>query len=108
MKGREAGRVRRLRTLRNHPVLAGPPPRPPAPARWNRDEYRHAPKPRSPNRPSAYQAGDELKKGNARLSNENFTSRASAEIVQEHRDRQAQEKARVEELGRMIENLGGG
>ena len=41
------------------------------------------------------------------IANENFTSRASAEIVQEHRDRQAQRKARVEELGRMIENLGG-
>ena len=51
-------------------------------------------------------AEDELKKVNAKLANENFVSRAKPEIVQENRDRQAQWKARVEELGRMIENLG--
>ena len=52
-------------------------------------------------------AEDELKKVNAKLSNENFVSRASPEIVTEHRDRQSQWKARVEELGRMIDNLAG-
>ena len=52
-------------------------------------------------------ARDELKKVNAKLSNENFVSRAKPEVVQENRDRQASWKARVEELGRMIENLGG-
>ncbi|MCB1229879.1 MAG: valine--tRNA ligase [Verrucomicrobiae bacterium] len=51
-------------------------------------------------------AQDELKKVNAKLSNENFVSRAKPEVVQENRDRQAQWKARVEELGRMIGNLG--
>ncbi|MCB1090958.1 MAG: class I tRNA ligase family protein, partial [Verrucomicrobiae bacterium] len=52
-------------------------------------------------------AEDELRKVNAKLSNENFVSRAAPEIVAEHRERQGQWKARVEELGRMIENLGG-
>ncbi|MBL9151359.1 MAG: valine--tRNA ligase [Verrucomicrobiales bacterium] len=52
-------------------------------------------------------AEDELKKVNAKLSNENFVSRASPEIVTEHRERQSQWKSRVEELGRMIENLAG-
>ena len=48
----------------------------------------------------------ELAKVNAKLNNESFVSRAPDEVVQENRDRQAQWKSRVEELGRMIESLG--
>ncbi|MDC0312196.1 valine--tRNA ligase [bacterium] len=48
----------------------------------------------------------ELKKVNGKLSNENFVSRAKPEIVQENKDRQAEWKAKVEELKQMIANLG--
>ncbi len=41
-----------------------------------------------------------------KLSNENFVSRAPEAVVQENKDRQAEWKAKVEELQRMIENLG--
>ena len=51
-------------------------------------------------------AEDELKKVNAKLSNENFTSRAPEAVVQEMQDRQQQWQRRADELGRMIENLG--
>ena len=51
-------------------------------------------------------AEDELKKVNAKLSNENFTSRAPEAVVQEMQDRQKQWQERADELGRMIENLG--
>ena len=51
-------------------------------------------------------AEDELKKVNAKLSNENFTSRAPEAVVQEMRDRQQDWQERADELGRMIENLG--
>ncbi|MCL4103738.1 UNVERIFIED_CONTAM: hypothetical protein GTU68_059817 [Idotea baltica] len=48
----------------------------------------------------------EYKKVNAKLSNENFVSRAPEEVVQENKDRQAEWKAKVEELNQMIANLG--
>ncbi len=48
----------------------------------------------------------ELKKVNAKLANENFVSRAKPEVVQENRDRQAKWKARLDELERMIANIG--
>ncbi len=48
----------------------------------------------------------ELKKVNAKLTNENFVSRAPEAVVQENKDRQAEWKAKVKELKRMIENLG--
>ncbi|MBP83948.1 MAG: valine--tRNA ligase [Verrucomicrobiales bacterium] len=51
-------------------------------------------------------AEDELKKVNAKLSNENFTSRAPDAVVHEMRDRQEQWQGRADELGRMIEDLG--
>lgn len=50
-------------------------------------------------------AEDELKKVKAKLSNENFTSRAPEAVVQEMRDRQDQWQERAAELGRMIEDL---
>jgi valyl-tRNA synthetase len=53
-------------------------------------------------------ASAELKKVNAKLSNENFVTRAKPEVVEENRDRQAHWKCRVEELKRMIENLSAG
>ena len=51
-------------------------------------------------------AEEELKKVNGKLSNENFVSRAPEEVVEENRERQRQGKERVEELEKMIENLG--
>ncbi|MEM7698832.1 MAG: valine--tRNA ligase [Verrucomicrobiota bacterium] len=48
----------------------------------------------------------ELKKVNSMLANENFISRAPEEVVAENRERQSHWKARVQELGRMIANLG--
>jgi valyl-tRNA synthetase len=52
-------------------------------------------------------AAGELKKVNAKLANENFISRAPDEVVEENRQRQADWKARVEELETMLANLGG-
>ncbi|HRQ88734.1 MAG TPA: valine--tRNA ligase, partial [Bacteroidia bacterium] len=51
-------------------------------------------------------AQDELKKVNAKLSNENFVTRAPDEVIKEMKERQKHWQQRVEELGRMIENLG--
>ena len=51
-------------------------------------------------------AEDELKKVNAKLTNENFVTRAPESVVTEMRERQEQWQERVDELGRMIENLG--
>jgi valyl-tRNA synthetase len=51
-------------------------------------------------------AEDELKKVNAKLSNENFVSRAPDEVVAEMKDRRKQWQSRCEELKRMMENLG--
>ena len=52
-------------------------------------------------------AAGELKKVNAKLANENFISRAPEEVVEENRQRQADWKARVDELEVMLANLGG-
>ncbi len=52
-------------------------------------------------------AQSELTKVAKKLQNENFVTRAPDEIIAEHRDRQKSWKSRVEELGRMIENLAG-
>jgi len=51
-------------------------------------------------------ASDELKKINGKLANENFVSRAPEEVVAEARDRRKHWQERVQELERMIENLG--
>ena len=51
-------------------------------------------------------ADTELKKVNAKLSNENFVTRAPAEVVNEMKERKTHWNERVEELNRMIENLG--
>ncbi|MDF1824710.1 MAG: valine--tRNA ligase [Verrucomicrobiales bacterium] len=51
-------------------------------------------------------AEDELKKVNAKLTNENFVTRAPENVVSEMKERQKQWQDRVDELGRMIENLG--
>jgi valyl-tRNA synthetase len=51
-------------------------------------------------------AEDELKKVNAKLTNENFVTRAPESVVTEMRERQEHWQERVDELGRMIENLG--
>lgn len=51
-------------------------------------------------------AEDELKKVNAKLTNENFVTRAPDNVVSEMKERQKQWQERVDELGRMIENLG--
>jgi len=51
-------------------------------------------------------ADDELKKVNAKLSNENFVSRAPDEVVAEMKERRKQWQVRCEELKRMMENLG--
>lgn len=52
-------------------------------------------------------AEDELKKVNAKLSNENFVTRAPDEVVAEMKERKIQWKEKVEELAKMLENLGG-
>lgn len=51
-------------------------------------------------------AEDELKKVNAKLSNENFVSRAPEEVVNEMKERKKHWQDRGEELARMVENLG--
>ena len=51
-------------------------------------------------------AEGELKKVEAKLSNENFTSRAPEHVIEEMRERKEHWSGRVEELGRMIEDLG--
>jgi valyl-tRNA synthetase len=50
---------------------------------------------------------DELKKVNAKLTNENFVTRAPDEVVAEMKERQGHWQARAEELERMIANLEG-
>ncbi len=52
-------------------------------------------------------AEDELKKVNAKLSNENFVTRAPDTVVAEMKERKAQWKEKVIELAKMLENLGG-
>jgi valyl-tRNA synthetase len=52
-------------------------------------------------------AADELKKVNAKLSNENFVTRAPEEVIGEMKERQKHWQIRVEELEKMIGNLGG-
>jgi valyl-tRNA synthetase len=49
---------------------------------------------------------DELKKVNAKLSNENFVTRAPDEVIKEMKERQKHWQQRVDELTRMIANLG--
>ncbi len=49
---------------------------------------------------------DELKKVNAKLSNENFVTRAPDEVITEMKDRQKHWQQRVDELTRMMANLG--
>jgi len=44
---------------------------------------------------------------NAKLSNENFVTRAPDTVVAEMKERKAQWKEKVEELAKMLENLGG-
>ncbi|MDF1859907.1 MAG: valine--tRNA ligase [Verrucomicrobiales bacterium] len=51
-------------------------------------------------------AEDEIKKVNSKLTNENFVTRAPVEVVSEMKERQKHWQERVDELGRMIENLG--
>jgi len=51
-------------------------------------------------------AQDELKKVNAKLSNENFVTRAPEEVIGEMKERQKHWQARVEELEKMMGNLG--
>jgi valyl-tRNA synthetase len=51
-------------------------------------------------------AEDEIKKVNSKLTNENFVTRAPEEVVGEMKERQKHWQERVDELGRMIENLG--
>ena len=50
-------------------------------------------------------AKDEVKKVNAKLSNENFVTRAPDEVINEMKERQKHWQQRVDELGRMIANL---
>jgi valyl-tRNA synthetase len=52
-------------------------------------------------------AVDELKKVNAKLSNENFVTRAPEDVIGEMKERQKHWQIRVDELGKMIGNLGG-
>jgi len=52
-------------------------------------------------------AKGELKKINGQLTNQNFVSRAPEEVVAEAKGRQKHWQERVDELGRMIENLRG-
>ena len=49
---------------------------------------------------------DELKKVNAKLSNENFVTRAPDEVINEMKERQKHWQLRVDELTKMIGNLG--
>jgi valyl-tRNA synthetase len=51
-------------------------------------------------------AQDELKKVNAKLSNENFVTRAPEEVIGEMKERQKHWHARVDELEKMMGNLG--
>ncbi|MDF1752669.1 MAG: valine--tRNA ligase [Verrucomicrobiales bacterium] len=51
-------------------------------------------------------SGDELKKVESKLGNENFTSRAPEHVIQEMEERKEHWGSRVEELKQMIENLG--
>lgn len=51
-------------------------------------------------------ADDELKKVNAKLKNENFVTRAPEEVVNEMKERQGQWQEKVDELNKMIANLG--
>lgn len=50
-------------------------------------------------------AEDELKKVNAKLGNENFVTRAPEDVVNEMKERKDHWQDRVDELGKMIENL---
>ncbi|MCB1206828.1 MAG: class I tRNA ligase family protein, partial [Verrucomicrobiae bacterium] len=52
-------------------------------------------------------AQDELKKVNAKLTNENFVTRAPEEVIGEMKERQKHWQSRVDELDKMIGNLGG-
>ncbi|MEM9280882.1 MAG: valine--tRNA ligase [Verrucomicrobiota bacterium] len=49
---------------------------------------------------------DELKKVNAKLSNENFVSKAPETVVNEMKERQVHWQEKADELARMIETLG--
>ena len=51
-------------------------------------------------------AESECSKVEAKLGNENFTSRAPEHVIQEMKDRKDHWGSRVEELKQMIENLG--
>ncbi|NLT70111.1 MAG: valine--tRNA ligase [Verrucomicrobiaceae bacterium] len=50
---------------------------------------------------------NELKKVNAKLSNENFVTRAPDEVIQEMKERQKHWQQRADELAKMMSNLGG-
>ena len=47
-----------------------------------------------------------MKKVNAKLSNENFVTRAPEEVIGEMKERQKHWHARVDELEKMMGNLG--
>ncbi len=50
-------------------------------------------------------AADEIAKAEAKLSSETFTSRAPAEVVEEHRQRLREASARVAQLTELLDNL---